>query len=512
MTAEIKSLSLIQEDEHIALDSAILFFKRFPTQLEFEKTPDNQKRFRSAVEILCKNSEEGFSQRLFALFRILNIKSRKWTKVDARWNTEYDFLWEHLIEFLPVIDRYLASINKSKKEKSEEDRIHDRCFQLLFRILTHANSSQLHYACVDILTRFSHQVTAQIKPPTQSFFHRAKQTGFTPPQNWVSQALNYIAYLDSSRSNKVHHVVNEIIRNPATENKVIAQLFGYGQGNLRAKEAARQYLSSKLNRIGIEDSDLLEEWYDSAGKGQQNISSLIELSLSAFDTLADINPKAPAALYDEFHLANFGRYPIPAMEAMYIDSLGSPTLQNYVTVINPLFDEDGAFYTDKEVYENLFLELKKLGFGLKIVECDGLRHVIRSCIQLFRQYGPTSGVIVGGHGAVDEIVLGRQKYGGRINMRELFQTLRGAIISKYNNRFILPGSDVIFNSCLVGRPHAIAQNTSDQYNVRTTGPYKSTYIESITPYMRHDKLRLRADYAQSKKGVYVSGKHVRPRS
>ncbi|MFA6552678.1 MAG: hypothetical protein WCT19_04240 [Candidatus Paceibacterota bacterium] len=267
-----------------------------------------------------------------------------------------------------------------------------------------------------------------------------------------------------------------------------------------------EFINPFLEKVRLPKTEILASWKVSRGANKteyavyQNLKTIIDLE--------KIRPGASEFLYDEFGIADFGRYPVELL-MMQVDEFESLDLP-YGVIIYPRNDWNGAFYEDKDVLKDFMEELQGQ-FSLRVAECESKMDIARILIKLNKHYNPDDGMghkisllILGGHGTEDSI-----QFGGRDERHSLFMNdLFGGGVQK-TNRFFEENPTIILSSCSTGAEGGIGQELSKKFGAKVIAPKVPTNLRAIhgSKNRGQDKFRFNALYAsgETTKSLYRMG-------
>lgn len=245
----------------------------------------------------------------------------------------------------------------------------------------------------------------------------------------------------------------------------------------------------------MDDPDTSEPFNDTV---YSNIKTIQQLEKSY--------PGVCRFLWDEFHIADFGRYP---KEVLLKQRENFHDLRNpYGLVVFPRDDWNGAFYADKMALERMFEQLNG-EFGLRVFECEGKVDVVRALKKCDDTYNPPDGsghkislLILGGHGTENSI-----RFGGNDKRHVLYTEDLARKVSGKAGEYLDENPTIILASCSTGAENGIGQELSKRFGAKVVAPKKpSAIIDLHASRNRGGKFRFNATYAKNDlKNVYVQG-------
>ncbi len=215
-------------------------------------------------------------------------------------------------------------------------------------------------------------------------------------------------------------------------------------------------------------------------------------------------------LWDEFQIADFGRYP-PELLLKQRENFRS--LENpYGLVIFPRNDWNGSFYSDKAALEGMFAQLKG-EFDIRVFECEGKVDVVRALRKCDDMYNPPNGgghkislLILGGHGTENSV-----RFGGNDKRHVLYTEDLARKVSGKAGGYLDENPTIILASCSTGAEGGIAQELSKRFGAKVVAPQKpSSIVDLHASKNRGGKFRFNASYTEKGvKNVYMQGAPVK---
>lgn len=269
-------------------------------------------------------------------------------------------------------------------------------------------------------------------------------------------------------------------------------------------------------------SDLGQAWksgnggYEekSDGKLVFNLKKQYDYIVSNKETVLQLETERPGAvktLYDQFRIRNFARYPLSVLIKQYddrnktdrpfieakrerkystkyqkeVDVITSEPNKNnqpYVIALYPDSDHNGAFSTNKAIFEKLSRQLEAHGMGLVIIESGDRDMALKQLMALRRLKGKASSIIVGGHGKIEGIKLGEGKEGDLTLMDLIGSESNTSKGKKFAKMFLKENSTAIFASCSTGSVNSNGEGmakAASEYGIEVHAPDIDTNILSI---------------------------------
>jgi len=310
----------------------------------------------------------------------------------------------------------------------------------------------------------------------------------------------YIAH--RLRDNKLYDLGMQILTDTKIEEKERVSL-------LEEIEEAKYFASTilapdLLSLIGIKDkkiqSDLINSWKISENKLFPYLQpSIIIRNIDVIKALEEKNPGAVELLYKKFGITHFGRYPVDLLEEQ-IKQIEENT-KPYGVMLSAYDDNNGAFYSDKQKIADFYESLKRLGYGMRIIEARNKFTIARRLLELDRKYGnyqKISFLVINGHGDKDSIQFGRTQFEQPQKFVNITDIDKGARIDKiYKNNI-----PIAFIACSTGQENGIAQEFSKVIGGNITAPRFETALRNIQASKdENGNLMLDVNFDDFKKGI-----------
>lgn len=223
-----------------------------------------------------------------------------------------------------------------------------------------------------------------------------------------------------------------------------------------------------LGQFGLNWQETLLAWRDSA-EDSDNMTQLYTANLSSLYSLEKKRPGAARILQDRFKLRSLGKYPMELLIRQY-DERDDPS-KPYGIVIWSTFDSGGDGYQDIDTFQGLFKQVDRLGYSLRIYECDTRQDVVKALKTTKQKYGKAEFGIVNSHGGPDTMV---ELSGRNIKADDLRRKsaliARDAFVEKPT--FILYGCETGFSKGPADELSAITEGT-------VIAPCKQTALNKI---------------------------------
>ncbi len=301
-------------------------------------------------------------------------------------------------------------------------------------------------------------------------------------------------------------------------------VFDWRRENL-ARAIAKQY--------GL-DPGIVDTWKEAkVGLGSDTFMESYWLNLEAISELETKNPGSAKKLYEEYGIANFGRYE-QDMLLRQVDIADKD--QRYGIVIYPEADYNGAFFQNGKQLYDASLQLRTGGFETRIVEAGSQRELARRLLRLHTKYSRAGNkfafAIVGGHGSPDSIALGNTKtlspppfpdpeqtdqaYLEELRMWQSMQDIgrfdskhltEGDGINRALKEWFAPNAPKVLISCSTGVAGGIAETVSAQVSGEVIAPKIPTNVKKINiTFDETGRPKFSVEYREGEVGRYVAGK------
>jgi len=263
-----------------------------------------------------------------------------------------------------------------------------------------------------------------------------------------------------------------------------------------------------LEKFGLPENQFVNAWLASgrANKMQHPIYDNLKV-------IVDLETKQPGMalfLYKEFGIMDFGRYPVEMLLKQFEEF--NDASKPYGVIMYPRNDWNGAFYADKNVFQDFFKSLQG-EFSIRVVECEGRMDVAKTLIRMNKKYNPPDGsghkislAIIGGHGTENSI-----RFGGEDERHALhLQDLMGKGIRKAG-QFFDENPTIILVSCSTGADKGIGHELSAKLGAKVIAPKVPTNITALYAGRNRgqNKFRFNAKYAtEESKNTFVVGNHI----
>ncbi len=253
------------------------------------------------------------------------------------------------------------------------------------------------------------------------------------------------------------------------------------------------------NLYGVKDIDrMIKNWEISTSSA--NVISRIETNITRMQDLNNHHSGSVGTLFDEFGIADFGRYGTEMLSAQY-ENRDNQDLP-YGVVLFPRSDHNGAFYQNAIKLNDFHHQLEG-NYNLRVYECGSQIEAAKALIRSRDRYGEKHKIsfgILGGHGSPDSVQFGnksKKKYGLKAFLGDLmFKPTVGPKIDLTSEDVAKPtmpkigelfedDSTVILVSCSTGVEEGIGEKLSSALGVKVIAPTGDTNLKNIT--VKYDK-------------------------
>ena len=285
----------------------------------------------------------------------------------------------------------------------------------------------------------------------------------------------------------------------------------YDGENLNLDRKEEFFLHTALQAYGLAPDDCYDAWTRSIKRKEHKFPDIAYRNLTAMRAVEHLNVEEGAArfLNREFGIYDFGRYPAELLAEQYVERNNADL--PYGLIIAPRDDHNGAFYQDRNLYEDLLRRVKFLGepderWIMRVVEVGNKRELARFALNLPEKYGQAKFGIVGGHGVPESIALG-DGWKGMYNFSII--DLLGQGVQKGGDMLFENGSTIILFSCQTGVESGLAQKSSETFGFEFIGPEESTSPRHNNVEKHEGKLQFEVEYHKGASRAYKGGKLVK---
>ena len=232
-------------------------------------------------------------------------------------------------------------------------------------------------------------------------------------------------------------------------------------------------LDTFCERYHLASEELLRAW-SMAGPSRRRERISID-NMARIASIEGQFPGSSAALYKEFGIRNFARYP---EELLVTQREEKNENKPYGIVLYPHADSVGAFYNFSKPIKELFDGLRERGYALRIMEAGSVIDATKKLLSLDKRYGASEKIrfaVIGGHGTPSTIAFGEPH---RTGFELDFGALEGGGAKKIG-RIFEKDPTLILVSCSTGQPAGIGESISEHLRATVIAPKVDCTLESI---------------------------------
>lgn len=371
------------------------------------------------------------------------------------------------------------------------------------------------------------------------------ETPFITKKNIIERAEEEILAIEVVRDVMTHGPTPDMYGDLESSLQLVSGIFHKCRPNdgalARRKEAVAVEAVRYYDGLG---EDIVKRWKESSifhhtetNEAGQKSNVYIEsyaVNLSALEHLEMTRPGAARELFNEFGIANFGRYD----ESMLIRQLDTSGIDApYGIVVYPEADWNGVFFQNHDVLKNAAQSLHEGDYEVRIVEAGSQRELARRLLQLHKRYAGGGNkfafAIVSGHGTTDELVLGRNKALDQVPESDSFSPdpkhqqewymwsllyrakkgefskgdlSRGKGINRALREWFEPDAPKVLISCSTGVRGGVGEQLSQRSSGEVTAPKRDTNVQEIqVAFTEQGKPRFNVIYKRGETGIFVAG-------
>jgi flagellar biosynthesis/type III secretory pathway protein FliH len=286
------------------------------------------------------------------------------------------------------------------------------------------------------------------------------------------------------------------------------------------RQLGEKHIESMCQRQNLPYREIYKAWRQSttplderplylAKESIKSFSMVVYDNLKRLQELEKQSPEAARWLYDNWSIADFGRYPADVLAEQY-QQRDNRTVP-YGVVIMPRSDWNGAFYSTDYPLGELHTQVKG-EFLLRIAECETKIDVVRMLRKFNSLYSPedASGqkislLILGGHGSETSIRFGGKDKKHILLIEDLDRTLADEPRGYFEDE-----PTFILASCSTGAKEAIGQKLSQKYGAKLIAPDVPTApYKFVANRRRGGKWRFNAFYREDEaKKIFKQGTEI----
>lgn len=382
------------------------------------------------------------------------------------------------------LDERIDDLGKVIEDYREDTYVVDACLYTLLSRYNHTNSESTKDKCSDKISRSLDYILQNIKGS-------ALKTEFIPA---------ILHYNNIDQVEKVTDVIKEEVSKKNYLGFVILTDLLSSTDEV-TRDIGQKIFSERITGYGLDPQIILDYWRMS--DNPDNFSESLTRNLKKIDELEKVKHGISQALYENFGITDFDRYPNEVLIKQF-DTIES---QNpYGIILYPKHDHNGAFYNDKKIINDLFEELGD-DYLLRVLECTDASNVLKSLLRLNHKYGGTNKIqfsIVGGHGTKNSI-----QFGDNEDNESIFtENLIGDAIKK-PGRFFVDDPTIILVSCSTGENNGIGQKLSEVFKAHVFAPDKPTSLKGISASISNHELIFDVQYGDdSSTNQYLEGERA----
>jgi hypothetical protein len=297
-------------------------------------------------------------------------------------------------------------------------------------------------------------------------------------------------------------VVDKIMKEEESSREaVLANLIGEEDPETRA--LGEKHLKQILQGFGLDPVIILKCWEASGPELVSVLRSPLETHLPALLKLEKECPGIAKVLYEEYGIANFGRYPKDLLIEQ--NKQKNNTDLRYGIVLTPYQDKEGVFLNTRHIFNSLKKQLPK-NFTIRFIEVDSKFVAVRRMIGFDNKYGSKNKIsfsIILGHGEKDSINFGGKDFRHQLRTSDFIKPNSEGLKGFYE-----PGAPFLLYSCHTGKEGGIGQKISSRFNTELVAPEEDVVLDSITVQEQEGKIKFDAKYDKGKTNVFQKGKLV----
>lgn len=205
---------------------------------------------------------------------------------------------------------------------------------------------------------------------------------------------------------------------------------------------------------------------------KQNLEMIMDIWL-------DVGTDGIAKLSDTYGIRHFGRYTADLLTAQAQHVAEEQPAKNYIVVLYPFADHNGAFYQQQDVFESLHEQLADT-HHVVIAESAHRRELLKRLTLAHREYGgedgaPADMVVLGAHGSPRSMTFDQSIPAHRLTTQNLMQSTPPPGI----DRAIRKEAPIVLVSCSTGIDGGIAERAAQTLGRPIIAPDAPTNIVDI---------------------------------
>lgn len=254
----------------------------------------------------------------------------------------------------------------------------------------------------------------------------------------------------------------------------------------------RERLGLLLEPLGLNVDSMIEAWKSSYLDAGLMIRDIFEENIVNIYDLEKKRPGSARVLNQMFGIRDFMRYPIQMLISQFDKRYDSST--PYGVIMLPRVDYNGAFTDDQKIYLDLFRQMTKLGYAIRVYEGGNKLDLIHAVNSARHTYGKISFALIGGHGSEDTIAFGEEDFSDNVLRIEDLVRKGAPSVSKA----FIDNPTIILSSCLTGVEEGIGQTMSN-LGATVIAPNRPASISEIKVNVNGESLSFEVKYSEKGK-------------
>lgn len=316
-------------------------------------------------------------------------------------------------------------------------------------------------------------------------------------RQWVGYAGLFVHYGNEALSQPIQQKIEKFASiYPEAYASFFSEVLSGERSDVNYEKVERQLLSYLETQYGISQKDIVSVWDKNIGEGVGKRKTNLRSNLDMIISLSRTMPKAAKVLFDN-DLYCLGRYPLYSLQKT-CEAMSHPEKQKFIVLYAPKTDWNGAFY-QKNVLEELEIQLISLGYTLQIREVSSLRDILLQSLALKTLCGEASGAILGGHGSIENLQLDTNSY---LSVKDLFRHREGQIAKKALFRFLEQFSTLVLWSCSAGKDNALGQWIYENTGIRVVAGDADSRFAELRAQEKNGVLQLNATFDEGNTRIF----------
>ena len=263
-------------------------------------------------------------------------------------------------------------------------------------------------------------------------------------------------------------------------------------------EPAKKKLDTELHAYGLTFADIERAWDMYPASGTSSFQNVPE-NLNKMQKIEEERPGIVKALYSDFGIKEFRRYPVEVLIKQFDDKDKD---EPYGVVLFTNADHNQSFDLRSEVIKSLFNQTSEHGIGMRVTEFDSRYEIMKRFAMLNDKYGEKnkmSYLFLGAHGEEDSFGV---SYTQGVNKKDI----DGGGTKRLKD-FFIKNPEIIMASCSTGAENGIGQKISENFEATVHAPNKPTNVKAIDVNFGEDnKPHFKITYADDVLRTYDMGK------